>query len=61
MTLAQGSVVLVELDPTVGHEQRGVRRCNAEEPFAHLFNSDAQWKSRHCFALEFQTEVTCAS
>ena len=27
MTLARGTVVLVELDPTRGHEQRGVRPC----------------------------------
>ena len=27
MKLCRGSVVLVELDPTVGHEQRGVRPC----------------------------------
>ena len=27
--LARGSVVLVELDPTVGHEQRGLRPCIA--------------------------------
>jgi mRNA interferase MazF len=25
--LARGTVVLVELDPTVGHEQRGIRPC----------------------------------
>jgi mRNA interferase MazF len=25
--LARGAVVVVELDPTVGHEQRGVRPC----------------------------------
>jgi mRNA interferase MazF len=25
--LVRGSVVVVELDPTVGHEQRGVRPC----------------------------------
>jgi hypothetical protein len=25
--LGHGSVVVVELDPTVGHEQRGVRPC----------------------------------
>lgn len=29
MTLDRGTVVLVELDPTVGHEQRGVRPCVA--------------------------------
>ena len=29
MTLDRGAVVLVELDPTVGHEQRGVRPCIA--------------------------------
>lgn len=29
MTLARGTVILVELDPTVGHEQRGVRPCVA--------------------------------
>lgn len=27
MRLDRGSVVLIELDPTVGHEQRGVRPC----------------------------------
>ena len=27
MKLGRGSVVVVELDPTVGHEQRGVRPC----------------------------------
>lgn len=29
MKLKRGSVVLVELDPTIGHEQRGVRPCIA--------------------------------
>lgn len=29
MTVERGTVVLVELDPTVGHEQRGVRPCIA--------------------------------
>jgi len=29
MTLDRGTVVLVELDPTVGHAQRGVRPCIA--------------------------------
>ena len=29
MTLDRGTVVLVELDPTVGHGQRGVRPCIA--------------------------------
>lgn len=29
MRLDRGTVVLVELDPTVGHEQRGVRPCIA--------------------------------
>ena len=29
VTLARGTVVLIELDPTVGHEQRGVRPCIA--------------------------------
>ena len=27
MTVDRGTVVVVELDPTVGHEQRGVRPC----------------------------------
>ena len=27
MKLGRGSVVLVELDPTAGHEQQGVRPC----------------------------------
>jgi mRNA interferase MazF len=29
MTVDRGTVVLVEVDPTVGHEQRGVRPCIA--------------------------------
>ena len=29
MKVDRGTVVLVELDPTVGHEQRGVRPCVA--------------------------------
>jgi mRNA interferase MazF len=29
MTLERGTVVLVELDPTRGHEQRGLRPCVA--------------------------------
>lgn len=29
MKLDRGTVVLVELDPTVGHEQRGIRPCIA--------------------------------
>jgi mRNA-degrading endonuclease toxin of MazEF toxin-antitoxin module len=27
VNLGRGTVVLVELDPTLGHEQRGVRPC----------------------------------
>ena len=27
MTLDRGTVVLVDLDPTIGHEQRGLRPC----------------------------------
>lgn len=27
MRLGRGAVVVVELDPTVGHEQHGVRHC----------------------------------
>jgi len=27
VTFGRGAVVMVELDPTVGHEQRGVRPC----------------------------------
>lgn len=27
MRIGRGTVVIVELDPTVGHEQRGVRPC----------------------------------
>lgn len=41
MNVARGCIVLVELNPTVGHEQRGVRPCvavsdpavNAEQRF----------------------------
>jgi mRNA interferase MazF len=29
MRIDRGTIVLVELDPTVGHEQRGVRPCVA--------------------------------
>ena len=29
MTLERGTIVLVELDPTLGHEQRGLRPCVA--------------------------------
>ena len=29
MKVDRGTIVLVELDPTVGHEQRGVRPCIA--------------------------------
>lgn len=29
MTVDRGTIVLVELDPTVGHEQRGMRPCIA--------------------------------
>ena len=29
MTFERGTLVLVELDPTLGHEQRGVRPCIA--------------------------------
>jgi mRNA interferase MazF len=29
VTLDRGTVVLVELDPTIGHEQRGMRPCIA--------------------------------
>ena len=34
MTLARGTVVLVELDPTLGHEQHGVRPCIAVSDLA---------------------------
>jgi mRNA interferase MazF len=29
VTVGRGTIVLVEIDPTVGHEQRGVRPCIA--------------------------------
>lgn len=29
MRVDRGTVVLVELDPTIGHEKRGIRRCIA--------------------------------
>jgi len=29
VTIDRGTIVLVELDPTIGHEQRGVRPCIA--------------------------------
>jgi mRNA interferase MazF len=29
VTVDRGTVVLVELDPSVGHEQRGIRPCSA--------------------------------
>ena len=32
MTLERGTVVLVELDPTLGHEQRGVRPWVSDLP-----------------------------
>ena len=37
MKFARGTVVLVELDPTVGHEQRGFRPCIAvSDPTVNL-------------------------
>ncbi len=37
MKLDRGTIVLVELDPTVGHEQRGVRPCIAvSDPAVNL-------------------------
>lgn len=41
MTLDRGTVVLVELDPTVGHEQRGGRPCIAVSDAA--VNSDQRF------------------
>jgi mRNA interferase MazF len=41
MNLDRGTIVLVELDPTVGHEQRGVRPCVAvSDP---VVNSDQRF------------------
>ena len=41
VTVDRGTVVLVELDPTVGHEQRGLRPCVAvEAPSAEVEGGD---------------------
>lgn len=39
MTLARGSVVLVDLDPTQGHEQHGLRPCVAVSDPAVIANA----------------------
>lgn len=41
MNVERGTIVLVELDPTVGHEQRGIRPCIAvSDP---VVNSDQRF------------------
>nr|MBK7068973.1 type II toxin-antitoxin system PemK/MazF family toxin [Deltaproteobacteria bacterium] len=43
MKVERGTLVLVELDPTVGHEQRGVRPCVAvSDP---VVNADQRFRS----------------
>jgi mRNA interferase MazF len=51
--LGRGSVVVVELDPTVGHEQRGVRPC--------IVVSDAEIASDQRFPLICVVPVTGSS
>lgn len=41
MNLQRGTLVLVELDPTVGHEQRGVRPCVVVSD--HAVNADRRF------------------
>jgi mRNA interferase MazF len=50
VTVDRGTVVLVELDPTVGHEQRGVRPCIAV--------SDPSVNADQCFPLIAVVPVT---
>jgi mRNA interferase MazF len=51
--LGRGAVVVVELDPTVGHEQRGVRPC--------IVVSDAEIASDQRFPLICVVPVTGSS
>jgi mRNA interferase MazF len=50
VTLGRGTVVVVELDPTLGHEQRGVRPC--------IIVSDPDVTSDHRFPLVCVVPVT---
>lgn len=50
MNLDRGTVVLIELNPTVGHEQRGVRPCIAV--------SDPAVNTDQCFPLIAVVPVT---
>jgi mRNA interferase MazF len=50
MTLLRGAVVLVELEPTLGHEQRGTRPC--------VVVSDAAVNSSQRFPLIVVVPVT---
>jgi hypothetical protein len=62
VTLAGGTAVPWAKGRTGrGNEQRGVRRCIAEDPFARRYNSDSQMEIPELLALEFQAEVSCAS
>jgi mRNA interferase MazF len=50
MTLDRGAIVVVELDPTLGHEQRGVRPC--------ILVSDAELIGEQRFPLVCVVPVT---
>ncbi len=50
MRLGRGTVVVVELDPTVGHEQRGVRPC--------IIVSDPDITSDQRFPLVYVVPIT---
>jgi mRNA-degrading endonuclease toxin of MazEF toxin-antitoxin module len=53
VTLDRGTVVLVELDPTVGREQRGVRPCIAV--------SDPSERSIRFLSIDREPVVTTAA
>ena len=50
MRLGRGAVVVIELDPTVGHEKYGVRPC--------VIVSDPEVVSDHCFPFVCVVPVT---
>ena len=50
MRLDRGTVIVVELDPTIGHEQQGVRPC--------IIVSDPDVTSDQCFPLLCVVPIT---
>ena len=64
MKLNRGSVILLDLDPTVGHEQRGVRPCIVVSDLVKVMSARADVREHQATNRAFRIgakNVRCTS